>query len=160
MKSNASDRPPTDATGEDLATAVARARQQQPVLDALGEVYRGVDAEIDRAGLTCMGGGVCCRFDIAGHRLYATTLELAYLLAGGSPGQAAAPGRCPYQVGPRCAARAARPLGCRAYFCRPGAAEVTGGLYDRPHHHIQLLHNDFRIPYHYVELTGALTKLG
>ncbi|MHC4985451.1 MAG: hypothetical protein ACYTFO_04770, partial [Planctomycetota bacterium] len=130
---------------------------QRPDLpDAITEAYRAVDAEIARLGFTCMGGGTCCRFDIADHRLFVTTAELAYLLAEGPAPQPARPQRCPYQVGPRCTARAARPLGCRVYFCSPRASQAINALYDRFHALISCLHNELDIDYQYVELGEAL----
>ena len=62
--------------------------------------------------------GVCCRFEEAGHELFATALE-ADFAAERHPDAPApeAEGRCPYHVRGRCTARAGRPLGCRTYFC-------------------------------------------
>ena len=162
MKSNANERPPGNPAADDgnLAAAVARAIRQPSLPGALAEIYRSVDAEIERLDLTCMGGGACCRFDIADHRLFATTAELAYLLADGPAPEAPRPQRCPYQMGPRCTARAARPLGCRVYFCAPAAPDAVNGLYDRFHRLICLLHNTLGVEYRYVELTEALAGLG
>ena len=157
MKSNANERPP--ASGGDLADAIAQAASHPSLPAGLANIYRAVDAEVQGLDATCMGGGVCCRFDIVDHRLYATTAEVAYLLAGGPPPQAAQPGRCPYQVGPRCTARERRPLGCRIYFCCPQAGEATHALYGRFHELICCLHNELGIDYQYVELTGALAGL-
>ena len=62
--------------------------------------------------------GVCCRFEEAGHELFATALEADYAAARApeAPGPEAE-GRCPYHVEGKCSARSARALGCRTYFC-------------------------------------------
>ena len=160
MKSSANERPRTSPADGDLAAAVACALRASSLSAALAEIYRSVDAEVERLGLTCMGGGACCRFDIADHRLFATTAEITYLLAHGPATQVVPPGRCPYQVGPRCTARDGRPLGCRTYFCSPAAPDAIDGLYDLFHEPISRLHHQLSVPYLYLELTGALAVLG
>jgi len=73
----------------------------------------------------CIGRGVCCRFEEAGHELFATPLEADYA-AHRHPDapEPEAAGRCPYHVGGRCTAREGRPLGCRTYFCDQRTTEV------------------------------------
>lgn len=84
----------------------------------LRALYAEVDALVERSRSVCIGRGVCCRFEEAGHELFATALEADYAAATHPDADAPeAPGRCPYHVRGRCTARAARPLGCRTYFC-------------------------------------------
>jgi hypothetical protein len=119
-------------------------------------LYRRVDRQLDALGLTCLGGGTCCRFELAGHRLYVSTLELALLTARspwpGRPGRAM---RCPYQRLGRCTARSARPLGCRVYFCQ-GPSETLEAICARAHREVVDIHERHGVPYAYRELTGAL----
>ena len=143
-----------------LSEAVAECRRQEAVASALAELYARIDEESAAAGATCLGGGVCCKIDLTGQRLYLTTVELA-LLARTRParGLRAGAGRCAYQVGPRCTARDRRPLGCRAFFCRPQLRDWSGRTYERYHRHICRLHERYHLPYAYVELTAALAEL-
>jgi len=84
----------------------------------LRELYAEFEAFLAKAGPVCIGRGVCCRFEEAGHELYATALEADYAVAAHPDvPQPEAPGRCPYHVAGRCTAREGRPLGCRTYFC-------------------------------------------
>lgn len=88
--------------------------------EELRALYREVDAVIERSHSVCLARGLCCRFEEAGHELYATALEADFAAAtepAAPPPEA--PGRCPYHVAGRCTAREARPLGCRTYFCDP-----------------------------------------
>jgi Fe-S-cluster containining protein len=104
---------------------------------ALAEVYRRVDAALAPvAAATCRACGKCCRFEPGGIILFASVLELAYLLA--ETPVVRAPGvisgsrdswRCPYQRENLCTARGARLLGCRTYFCDAEAREAGEGAY-------------------------------
>jgi hypothetical protein len=94
------------------------------------ELYRKVDAALADVAAACEACGACCRFDRTKPVLFASALELAHLLTAASrpvdgslPTLDApdAPWRCPHQDGSACTARAARPLGCRTYFCEPEA---------------------------------------
>ena len=97
---------------------------------ALAAVYEEVDAALAPQAASCRACGECCRFGPDRPVLFASALELAYLVASAGPparGCLAAPGgpdapwQCPYQEGARCTARAGRTLGCRTYFCEPSA---------------------------------------
>jgi len=127
---------------------------------ALGELYARLDAEIASAGANCEACGQCCDFQRAGHRLYVSTAELA-LLAGVRPTAAASPAplRCPYRIDGACTARARRPLGCRVHFCTPPSEQWCEQIYERYHHAIGALHEEYDIPYRYVELTAAIAEL-
>ncbi len=98
----------------------------------LEALYREVDAFVARASPVCILRGVCCRFEQAGHELFATGLEADHAAARHPTAQGPeAPGRCPYHVGGRCTAREGRPLGCRTYFCD----RRTGSVLAEAHEH-------------------------
>jgi len=144
----------------DLAEIVARCRLDARAMRAVGRLYRSVDAAIARGGARCLGGGMCCKFDLADHRLYVSTLELAYLSRQPPADRSAANRlRCPYQVGPRCMARDNRPLGCRTFFCREIVTNGQPSVYEQFHGRLRLMHQKRCIAYVYVELTGSLRQL-
>ncbi len=125
-------------------------------LAGLRDVYEALAGDPPAGGPVCLGGGACCRFDLAGHRLYASTLELAGLCRETVVDPARAlRGRCPFQLGPRCMARTWRPLGCRTYFCRAGAERIAAA-HEAVHARIRALHETFGLTYRYVEVTAAL----
>lgn len=98
----------------------------------LEALYREVDGAVERSSAVCIGRGVCCRFEEAGHELYATALEADYAAARHpDPPAPEAEGRCPYHVAGRCTAREGRPLGCRTYFCDTRTTEAL----ERTHEH-------------------------
>jgi len=139
---------------------VSAAKANAAFLAEIAEIYRAVDSEIQALSPTCFGGGTCCKFDLAGHRLYLSTGELALLSLQPPPIMEQAPRlRCPYQTGPRCNARQNRPLGCRVYFCTPELASAIPPIYEKYHQHIRQLHAIYAIEYRYVELTNGLCQL-
>ena len=107
-------------------------------LAGLRALYARVDALL--ADTSCDASTECCRFGVTGREPYVTPLELAELLravraAGGLPKrrglplarEAADQAWCPLLGDDgRCRVYAARPLGCRTFFCarasRPGKA--------------------------------------
>jgi hypothetical protein len=105
-----------------------------PFLRELTELYARVDAMYE--GWSCSGTTECCRFGITGRQPYVTAIELSLLRhalvrAGGS-GSILGPRRRALPITPnrelericpllsrdgRCSVYAARPLGCRTYYC-------------------------------------------
>ena len=110
-----------------MTTAGATARAFARVAALYEELERFVDA----SGSVCLRRGVCCRFEEAGHELFATALEADYAVARhpSAPG-AEAPGRCPWHVAGRCHAREGRPIGCRTYFCDARTASVLAEAHE------------------------------
>ncbi|HUU58800.1 MAG TPA: hypothetical protein VMZ50_04605 [Phycisphaerae bacterium] len=144
----------------DFARAVRTAQGRTEFLSALRAVYREADLVAASSGATCLGGGGCCKFDLTGHRLYVSTGELSLLMLSPPPRpRRALQHRCPYQVGPRCMARALRPLGCRLFFCNPGARAWSQSAYEPFHRRIRELHDQHGVGYRYVEMTCALAML-
>jgi uncharacterized protein len=110
----------------------------QPALIAeLERIYR--DADQLFAGWSCPASTECCRFGMTGREPYVTSIEVAAVTraiaarGGARSWKKAAPGSiagrvalpvvreertCPLLDGAgRCAVYAARPLGCRTFFC-------------------------------------------
>jgi Fe-S-cluster containining protein len=122
---------------------------------ALSAVYRDADALF--AGWSCPASTECCRFGITGREPYVTSIELAMVKkaiaarggktswkrapqvaqdpAGASTSKVALPvvreeRTCPLlDASGRCAVYAARPLGCRTFYC--DRAEPAGKVKQR-----------------------------
>jgi Fe-S-cluster containining protein len=128
---------------------------------ALRALYAEVDRVVAASRAVCIVRGVCCRFEEAGHRLYATALEADYAAATvprAPPPEA--PGRCPYHVKGRCTAREGRPLGCRTFFCDAGPGQAL----ERDHEHflarIRAIEREFGFPPAYASFPEMLRARG
>src|SRR5262249_17871722 len=128
---------------------------------ALSALYDAVDTEVDRLGPVCALSGRCCRFAEYGHLLFVSAPEAALLLDEAPP-----PSRpldqgesCPWQdASGRCTARAARPLGCRVYFCDPayqGQAERLSELFIG---RLKRLVDENALPWNYAPLHRHLEQ--
>jgi hypothetical protein len=101
------------------------------LLAELAALYEDVDALYQ--GASCDRSTECCRFGITGREPQVTSIELAMVrraigMRGGQPskkhralplrGDGARERACPLLTEPgRCAVYAARPLGCRTFYC-------------------------------------------
>lgn len=127
----------------------------------IAEILADTDKTIADMGATCMGGGCCCKFDLAGHRLYVSTAELA-LLCQSPPADLGRCriNRCPYQKNSRCLARSHRPLGCRTFFCQSKQNQAFSELYEYSHLLVRQAHKVFAgVPYRYVEMVSSIELL-
>lgn len=148
----------------ELRAAAARA----DVLEAMRAFYQEADAEIAARSPTCWNRGLCCNFGGYGHRLYVTTLEVAYYLGAGdlTRGAASAAGPaelgsdgCPDARGGICHARGRRPLGCRIFFCDPAAQFWQGPMTEEWLVRLRRLHEELQVPYFYADWMHVLREL-
>ncbi len=143
-----------------LPNSFSACRSSEAFLAALADLYIRADDELSAVGAACKGGGACCKFDLADHRLFVSVGELALLSAEAPPSpERAARRRCPWQAGPRCTAHGRRPLGCRTYFCDRPTVDACREIYEQYHEAIRGLHDAHSLAYRYVELTGACEEL-
>lgn len=153
-----------------VAELVACSRRPE-LIEAVRSLYRELDAEIAGYGPTCWNKGKCCQFGAYGHRLFVTTLEIAYYLAmqsadagrpqsGTSVGALANQGdTCPHAREGRCQARECRPLGCRVFHCDPRAQQWQGPMSERYLRRLRKLHDELGVPYMYLDWMAALAVL-
>ena len=119
------------------------------------EVYRRADEALAAVAGACKACGTCCRFGPDSPVLFASAMELAYLVGEAGrppplpPGEVDAPWRCPWQSGDLCGARGARTLGCRTYFCRPEARREGERLYAETIPRIRTVSRAARHPWWY-----------
>lgn len=157
-------------TPRDAAIVLAwrRASRDPLVAGELEAIYEHVAREVARRGPACWASGRCCNFARAGHRLYVTGLEAAYVecrlvpgsrLAEGAVAAARACGGCPFQEGNLCGVHAARPLGCRVYFCDRSSFAWQGALTEAALADVRALHDRHALPYRYGEWREMLELL-
>lgn len=136
------------ANREDLATMMAG-------------FYDQLDRTIADHGPTCWNRGSCCKFGEYGHKLFVTTVEMAYFVRGTRDDwrPPSAEDSCPFQVQGRCTAREHRPMGCRIFFCDPDAQEWQSDEYERQLRTLKSLSAAAGVDYRYIEWMRALRQV-
>jgi Fe-S-cluster containining protein len=155
---------------EQFRAAVYNAAGRAEVRDAVQQVYRLLQEQIDLRRPKCSASGRCCRFEQFGHRLYVTTIELAafvYELETRSWAAELDEARrqwggagCPFQGGGLCGVHAVRPFGCRVFFCDETSDEWQRQQYEAHHEQLKRLHEKLGVPYLYIEWREALRAMG
>lgn len=130
-------------------------------LAALAALYEELEERLAAIGPRCESSGRCCRFEEAGHELFATLLEtdLAALRHPEAPAPEA-PGRCPYHQGGLCNAREGRPLGCRTYFCDSSLQLPLQELHEEFLSRVRRIERDSGYPAGYARFPELLGRLG
>lgn len=162
--------------GGESASEVGRwlAQARQPAVDdAMAAIYDEAARQIAQQRPLCLASGHCCNFSRFGHDLFVTALETAWFVNHLEPVEAppathlpivttptANERTCPWLHGRLCGARAARPLGCRTFYCDPRAAAWSEPLHERLHSRIRDLHDRFGIAYRYGEWLRMLELFG
>lgn len=155
----------------DFEQHVRAASERPEVLAAVGGVYADLQGRIDQRRPVCVASGRCCKFEVFGHRLYVTTLELAAFVHGldkhprprGEPlslPMAWDGTGCPFQSQRLCTVHPIRPFGCRVFFCDSSAGQWQNDVYEQFHSRLKRLHEALGVPYAYVEWREALRRLG
>ncbi len=141
---------------EAVRQAAANSKSSQ-----LDDIYSRFEQERVARAPTCDRSGRCCRFEAYGHRLFVSALEVARFVqqeqGSGDPDWDGT--GCPFQAANLCTVHAARPFGCRAYFCDPSSTVWQQDQYERLHREIRELHDKLGVPYLYVEWREALAAL-
>ena len=128
---------------------------------ALEALYAELEEFVERARPVCIQRGVCCRFEEAGHELFATALEADYAAARApeAPGPEAE-GRCPYHVEGKCSARSARALGCRTYFCDANTESVLAEAHEHFLGRVRQIERETGYPAAYGRFPALLAARG
>lgn len=141
-----------------MAAQWRRCIELAPVRDALEAVYLSVRDAVEARGPACWASGRCCNFRQAGHLLFVTGLETAYLwnrlsapLTSDELTRAYQRGDCPFLLTNLCTVHALKPLGCRVYFCDQAAQDWQMQLSERSMEMIKRIHVEFDIEYRYGE---------
>jgi Fe-S-cluster containining protein len=157
-----------DPDGFRRAAEVCPGLQVEPTPEARAEafrrlaaVYAELEALLAAVRPVCLARGVCCRFEEAGHELFATALEADYAAAHHPDAPAPeAPGRCPYHVAGRCTAREGRPLGCRTYFCDKPFEEALQATHERLLAEVRRIEVETGYPRTYARFPALLAARG
>lgn len=135
-----------------------RAAEDPVVVEAMTTMVQEAEQAVRERRPVCLSGGNCCRFEAFGHGLWLTGLEAAWSLrrVGRVPGlpqveDSIRRGDCPFLIDGGCSAHAARPLGCRAFFCDGAGEGWQEAMLERWHGRVRALHETLALPYRYDE---------
>lgn len=133
----------------------------QSLLSAVRQVYQELDHELAPHQHLCLRRAVCCDFPRSDHVLFATDVEVHYLLDrhGPRPLPETDARLCPFWQDGLCTARETRPLGCRTYFCDPSWRDRGPELHERYHRRLVRLGEQFGVPYRYAPWVERLRSL-
>ena len=142
--------------------ALRTASRDAQIVRAVSDLMADVEAEgLGQPG-RCRQCGDCCRFSRDDHRLFVTTLELAYLLAHLGDIQVvptASPVDCVFLADGRCSIYAHRMLACRTFRCEVSVEDQQPSDGASWHDRMVNLHRILCVPYCYVEWADALRQL-
>jgi hypothetical protein len=146
-----------------LRAAVVGASARPEVRGAVHNVYRALQDAIELRKPICSTSGRCCRFDQFGHKLFVTTMELGTLVHDCAHSRLVRVDSnhhsCPFQQQNLCSLHAIRPFGCRVFFCDETSTDWQREQYGRFHAEFKRLHEEFRVPYYYIEWREALSAV-
>ena len=123
--------------------------------------YDQLDRTIADHCPTCWNHGACCKFGEFGHKLFVTTVELAYFVRGNRADwrPPTTDDACPFQVRGKCMAREHRPMGCRIFFCDPDAQGWQNDEYEEQLRTLKAISAASGVDYRYIEWMQALREV-
>ncbi|MEO0651351.1 MAG: YkgJ family cysteine cluster protein, partial [Planctomycetota bacterium] len=134
---------------------------REPAFAEMERLYAELDRVVERSHSVCLARGLCCRFEEAGHELFATGLEADYAAARHPKApEPEAEGRCPHHVAGKCSAREGRPLGCRTYFCDPQTEDAMTAVHEEFLGRIRAIERRHGIPRTYGRFPAQLAARG
>jgi hypothetical protein len=125
----------------------------------LSQIYKELDQCLSEIAPECRACGECCHFDSFGHVLYASSLEVDYLLEKNGPPKEVPKNVCPYLVNNSCTAREGRTLGCRIFFCQKDWQDTSQDLYHIYFRRIKELSIKYQLEWRYAPMLSSLGEL-
>ncbi len=131
------------------------------IVKKVSEVYEWIDSQLAegvRLAGECTACGRCCDFEAFGHKLFVTSAEVLHFSAAhGGALKEMTGGRCPYNVGGRCASYESRFAGCRIFSCTADA-DFQSGLTEAAIKRFKSLCVEYNVPYRYMDIASALSR--
>lgn len=129
-------------------------REHAQFMNTMARLYERADEAIARLGLSCEQCGQCCNFGVSDVVLYASSPEVEYLVAcfPEAAERRCIAGACSLQKDGKCTVHAARPLGCRTYFCRLRKHLQLEAIYEAFYLELRAVSAEHGIPWKYERL--------
>ncbi len=124
----------------------------------LRAIYTEVDLEIEKLGVECWLKKACCDFERVDHRLYASSVEIAFVRQKHPLAWPHGSVLCPFWQDGLCTERERRPLGCRTYFCDASYREALEALYEKYYARIRTAAQRVGYEWSYQAFVAALRR--
>ena len=125
----------------------------------LTAIYRQLENELAQLNPGCNGCGTCCNFSDFDHVLYASGVEIDFIVRHAHvPDFAVSDNMCPFLKDNHCSIREFRMLGCRVFYCNPHYQEVSHEVYEKYYRMIKELYNKHAIPWKYQPFLNQLKE--
>ena len=128
------------------------------MINAVEKLYIWIDRQVAETG-DCKACGNCCDFEKFGHRLYVTSVELAYFKKMMKEDiRKMDTAVCPYRVDGKCTVYPYRFAGCRIFACGRDA-DTESKLSEESLQKLKQIGKDHEIPYRYTDLKTVLNSV-
>lgn len=125
----------------------------------LKALYSRLGDEIAGLKPRCDACGMCCNFATFDHVLYASSIEVDYLLKNTPvPDFNIKNNVCPYLKYKRCSIRDSRMLACRTFYCRDQFKIATQALHEKYHKLIKELYSKYNKKWKYRPFLSQLLE--
>jgi Fe-S-cluster containining protein len=128
------------------------------MIEAVEKLYNWIDQQVENTG-DCKACGDCCDFEKFDHRLYVTSVELAYFTEKMKHDLRKMDTTvCPYRVEGKCTVYPYRFAGCRIFACGRNA-DTESSLSEETLGKLKQIGEEYEIPYRYTDLKTALNSV-
>ncbi|MDR4510035.1 MAG: YkgJ family cysteine cluster protein [Candidatus Brocadiaceae bacterium] len=121
-------------------------------------IYQQLDEEVAREKPMCRGCGTCCNFDTFDHVLYASKIEVDFILRNAKvPNFDISDNKCPFLKDNHCSIREYRTLGCRIFYCDASFREASHVLYEKYLRLLKELGEKYQVEWNYASFLHQLS---
>lgn len=126
----------------------------------LQDIYEELNSDLGLQNVNCDACGKCCDFHAFDHVLYASRIEINYILENiNTPLPKFQDNKtCPFMIDRHCTVREFRTLGCRVFFCDTEyKKDLTQDIYNKYYRKIQELSIKHNLNWEYKPLNDYLS---
>jgi len=133
--------------------------KEQKLLSELETLYERLEQELKTINPHCNMCGMCCNFTVFDHILYASNLEVAYIIHHQEVLELnISRNVCPFLKNNKCTIRDHRMLACRTFYCNERYKKSTQALYEKYYCFIKELYRKYNIEWTYRPFLVQLDK--
>lgn len=121
------------------------------IYSELETIYQSLEKELTAINPGCKGCGTCCNFTAFDHVLYASSIEVDFIMQNVKvPDFDIANNICPFLKDNQCSIRDYRTLGCRVFYCNPHYKDISPEIYEKYYRMIKELSVRYNIEWRYL----------